>query len=142
MISLLGLVVPEESIPPGSIPSFPERRNRKWSGKQHMREPTSEVNLATPEFLLLPEASDVAVGRGCARGQLPEPAASRSGAQEKLSAGEPGLLLAPLCGTGENNLKSSPFLTQFQLSAINCSINLLLLIKSVIFFPSRSPPGF
>lgn len=54
----------------------------------------------------------------------------------------PGLLLAPLCGAGGNNLKSSPFLTQFQLSAINCSINLLLLIKLVIFFPSRSPPGF
>lgn len=34
----------------------------------------------------------------------------------------------------ENNLKSSPFFVHFQLNAINCSINLLLLIKSVIFF--------
>lgn len=62
-ISLLGLVVPEESIPSGSIPSFPETRNKKWSGKKHMRKPTSEVNLTTLEFLLLPEASDIAVGR-------------------------------------------------------------------------------
>lgn len=100
----------------------------------------------TLKFLLLSEASTIAIGSAMEGVALPD-----SCFQASIALGEGADLSSQLvtqtpacivlwqdCLQDEvkkrtTNPEISHLLTPFQLSAINCSINLLLLIKSVIF---------
>lgn len=102
----------------------------------------------TLKFLLLSEASTIAIGSAVEGVALPDSCFQASnalgeGADPSSQLGNSASCLYSAVAVlstrrgkkkTKPTLKSSPLLTPFQLSAINSSINLLLLIKSVIFF--------